>query len=115
MIRACEAGTLPLRAGQLLDGMMRQGLLPDGITYTALISAGGKGTPPQRALQRVEAMLHHGLLPDGITYSALVGACGKGTQPQRVLNSLRPCGTKASRQTGSFRRLGQCFAKGENP
>ena len=104
-----------MRAGQLLDGMMRQGLLPDGITYTALISAGGKGTPPQRALQRVEAMFHQGLLPDGITYSALVGACGKGTQPQRVLNSLRQCGTKASRQTGSFHRLGQCFAKGENP
>ena len=76
----------PQRALHLLEAMLHQGLLPDGIPYDALISACGKGTQPQRALQLLEAMMHHGLLPDGITYSALVSACGKGAQPQSALH-----------------------------
>ena len=73
-----ERGTQPRGALQLLEAMLHQGLLPDGITYTALDSACGQGTQPQRALQLLEAMLHHGLLPDGIPYNACVSACGKG-------------------------------------
>ena len=65
--------------------MLHQGLLPDVITYNALISACEKGALPQRALQLLEAMLHQGLLPDGITYIALVSAYEKGALQQRAL------------------------------
>ena len=57
---------------------MRQGLLPNVITYSALISACEKDALPQRALQLLETMLHQGLLPEVITYSALISACEKG-------------------------------------
>ena len=51
--------------------MLRQGLLHNVITCSALISACGKGTQQQGALQIFE--------PDGIAYNALISACGKGT------------------------------------
>ena len=79
--------------------MRHQGLLPDVITYNALISACEKGTLSERALQLLETMLHQGLLPDVITYNALISACEKGTLPQRALEIFRQCCTKASRQT----------------
>ena len=65
--------------------MLPQGLLPDVITYCAVISACEKATLPQRALEIVEAMLHQGLLPKVITYSALISACGTGTQPPSAM------------------------------
>ena len=48
--------------------MPHQGLLPDGITYSALVWACEKGTQPQRALTSWEggAMLRPGLLPDKV-------------------------------------------------
>ena len=46
-----KRGTLPQRALQLLEAMLHQGLLPDVVTYNALISACEKGTLPQRATQ----------------------------------------------------------------
>ena len=64
--------------------MLHQGLLPDGITYIALVSACEKGALRQRAPEALEAMLHQGLLPAGITYSTLVSACEKGAMQQRA-------------------------------
>ena len=58
--------------------MLNQGILPDGITYNALVSACGNGRELQRALQLTETMLHQGILPDGIPYSAWVSAAEKG-------------------------------------
>ena len=75
---------------QLLEAMLHQGLPPDVITPSALVSACAKGALQQRALQLLEAMLHHGLLPDGITYNALVSACAKGALQQRAVSSWRP-------------------------
>ena len=82
--------------------MRHQGLLPNVITYNALISACEKGALPQRALQLLETMLHQGLLPDVITYNTLISAYEKGTFPQSALQLLetwKQCGTKASCQT----------------
>ena len=79
--------------------MLHQGLLPNVITYSALVSACEKGKLPQRALELLETLLHQGLLPEVITYSALISACEKGTLPQRALEIFRQCCTKASRQT----------------
>merc|ERR1712039_876525 len=58
--------------GELLETMLHQGLLPNVVTYNALISACEKGALPQRALQLFETMLHQDLLPDVITYNALI-------------------------------------------
>ena len=49
-----------------------QGVLPNVITYNALISAGEKGQQPGRALKIFEAMVQQGVVPDAITYNALV-------------------------------------------
>jgi len=65
--------------------MLHQGLLPNVLTYSALISACEKGALPQRALELLETMRHQGLLPNVITYSALISACEKGALPQRAL------------------------------
>ena len=42
---------LPQRALELFETMLHQGILPDVITYSALISACEKGALPQRALE----------------------------------------------------------------
>ena len=55
--------------------MQRQGLVPDVITYNALISACEKGKQPERALELFEAMQRQGLVPNVITYNALISAC----------------------------------------
>ena len=39
LISACEKGKQPERALELFEAMQRQGLVPDVITYNALISA----------------------------------------------------------------------------
>jgi pentatricopeptide repeat protein len=67
--------------------MQRQGVLPDVITYSALISACEKGKQPERALELFEAMQRQGVVPDVITYSALVSAC-EGSQQWELTSHL---------------------------
>ena len=52
--------------------MKWQGVVPNVITYSALISACEKGKQPERALELFEAMKRQGVVPDVITYSALI-------------------------------------------
>ena len=68
--------------------MRDQGLLPDVVTYNALISACEKGTLSPGALQLSETILHQGLLPDGLTYNALISACGMAQDPKRACKVL---------------------------
>ena len=68
--------------------MLRQGLLHDVITYSALSSACGKGTQQQGALQIFEAMRPIDLLPDGIAYNALAAPARNDSSPQRALQFL---------------------------
>jgi len=49
-------------------------LVPNVITYNALISACGKGKQPERALELFEAMQRQGLVPNVITSNALMCA-----------------------------------------
>ena len=58
--------------------MMRQGVIPDAITYSALISACEKGKQPEQALLVFASMEQQGVVPDEITYGALISACEKG-------------------------------------
>ena len=90
-----ERGVLPQRALQLLEAMLRQGLMPDGITYDALVSACETGVLQQRALELLEVMLHQGLLPDGIIYNALSVPARRVRCSREPLNSWRQCCTKA--------------------
>ena len=62
--------------------MKQQGLLPNVITYNALISACEKGKQPERALELFEAMQQRGVVPNVITYSALISVCEKANQPE---------------------------------
>ena len=51
----------------LLDEMLSQRLMPDGITYNAAISACEKGQKPQQALHLLQEILLRGLLPNVFT------------------------------------------------
>ena len=50
---------------------MQQGLVPNEITYNALISACEKGKQPEQALKVFEALMQQGVVPNEITYNAL--------------------------------------------
>ena len=52
--------------------MVQQGVVPDSVTYNALISSCEKGKQPERALQIFAATQLQGMMPDKITYSALI-------------------------------------------
>ena len=82
--------------------MSWQSVVPDVITYNALISACEKREQPERALEVFKGMSWKGVVPNVITYNALISACEKGEQPERALevfkggfqrNELAKCGT----------------------
>ena len=58
--------------------MQRLGVVPDAITYNALISACEKGKQPGRVLELFEAMQRQCVVPNAITYSTLISAYEKG-------------------------------------
>ena len=58
--------------------MQQQGIAPNIITYSALISACEKGKQPERALEIFDKMQQQGIVPNIITYNALISACEKG-------------------------------------
>ena len=65
--------------------MQRQGVVPDAITCSALVSTCEKCKKPERALKLFQAMRRQGMVPDAIACSALVSTCEKGKQPERAL------------------------------
>ena len=58
--------------------MQRQGVVPNVITYTSLISSCEKGQQPGRALELFEAMQRQGVVPDVIICTSLISTCEKG-------------------------------------
>ena len=58
--------------------MQRQGVVPDVITYNAVISACEKGKQAERALEVFKAMQWQCVVPNVITYNAVISACEKG-------------------------------------
>lgn len=60
-------------------------MVPNLITYSALISACEKGGKPEQALELFEAMLRRGVVPELITYNALISACEKGGKAEQAL------------------------------
>ena len=57
---------------------MQQGLVPDEITSSALISTCEKGKQPEQALKVFTSTQQQGVVHQVITYSALISACEKG-------------------------------------
>ena len=62
--------------------MEEQGVVPDSITYNALISACEKGEQFEKALAVFSALERQGVVPDAMTCNALLSACEKGSQPE---------------------------------
>ena len=58
--------------------MQRQGIKPDAITYSALISACETGADLKQAMHVFKIMQRQGISPDPIAYNALIRACEKG-------------------------------------
>ena len=69
--------------------MRNLGLVPNVITYSALISACETGQKAVRALELFHVMRGQGLVLNVITYTALISACEKGKELNRA---LMPCG-----------------------
>ena len=47
-------------------------MVPNVITYNAMISACEKGKQPERALELFDAMKQQSMVPDVMTYNALI-------------------------------------------
>ena len=75
LISACEKDKQPEQALKVFEALMQQGVVPDEITYNALM----------QALAIPERMLEHGVALTVITYDALIIACEKGTRAQQAL------------------------------
>ena len=60
-------------------------MVPNVITYSALISACEKGRQPEQALEVFKVMSWQGVVPNVITYSAWISACEKGEQLEQPL------------------------------
>ena len=55
---------------EVFKAMQQQGVAPDVITYSALISACEKGKQPEQAMEVFKAMQQQGVVPNVITYNA---------------------------------------------
>ena len=53
-------------------------MVPNAITYSALLSACAKGKQPKLALEMCAAAQWQGVVPHLITYNALISASEKG-------------------------------------
>ena len=51
MINACSKGKQPELAREMLKALRVQEVVPDAITYNAVINACGRGKQPERALE----------------------------------------------------------------
>ena len=69
--------------------MEQQGVVPNAITYSALISACENGKLPEQAVKAFEAMEQQGVMPNAITYNAFTSACEQVTQLEQAVKSSR--------------------------
>jgi len=69
--------------------MRRQGMVPDVITYSALISACERGKSPELAMEVFRSMQRQSAVPDIVIYSAFISSCGKAQQPKKALEAFK--------------------------
>ena len=58
------------------EAMLYQGLLPNVVTFCAVVSECRKSMMPLKVLQPFDEMQQHGLEPIGITYAAVTSPGG---------------------------------------
>lgn len=56
-------------------------MLPNVITYSALISACEKGDWPKLAMEFFGTLTQQGVVPDVVAYSAVISACERANRP----------------------------------
>ena len=66
--------------------MLRQGIKPNFVTYSALTSACEKGQDLIKAVRLFEDVRRQGIKPTFVTYSTLTSTCEKG---QDLIQALR--------------------------
>ena len=81
-ISACEKGTMPEMALDLLKEMEHKGLEPDVITYTVAISACEKGKMPEKVLDLLKEMEQRGLEPNVMSRRRKGGGIRTSRQPE---------------------------------
>ena len=72
---------------RVFEAMQQQGVVPNAVTCSAVMSAQDKGEQPERALQFFDMMKKSAILADVIIYNTLITAtataiaCKKSMQP----------------------------------
>ncbi len=92
----------------------RQGLKPNVITYSSLVSACSKGMETEKALEVCANLKHSGLQPDVITLNALISACSKKNEKEKALEvfvDMKQSGLKPNVIT--YHAVVSACAKGE--
>ena len=74
------------RALGLLAVMQQTAVLPDGISYSAVISACEEGRQRQQALGFLAVMQQSAVLPNVVSLSTVISACGNDQQWQQALD-----------------------------
>jgi len=69
----------------MFQALPQRGLLPDVVTYSAVVNACEKGHQPGRALEVFQAMQRQSVVMDVITYTVLISACQKGRHLEKAL------------------------------
>jgi len=64
----------------MFQAMRRRGVMPQLITYSALISTSEKGKHPTRALDVFQAMQRHSHVPDATSLESLIPSCSASCQ-----------------------------------
>ena len=69
----------------MFHAMQRQDVVPNVITYSALISACEKGKQPETTMAMFYAIQRQDVVPDIMTYGALISTCQRGKQPNQAV------------------------------
>ena len=94
-------------------GRWTKGLVPNAITYSALIGACAEGDKAARALEPFQEIVDRGLVPRVITYSALSVPSQGATRQHGPWSSSRRCGPRLGAQRHHIQRLDLGRAEGD--
>jgi pentatricopeptide repeat protein len=100
------------QALHLFEHMQLHGVVPDVITYNALMNSCAKGKQLKHAQKVFQAMQRQGVVPNVIAYDTLISACEKGAQPERALELFEAMQRQGVVPNVNLQRLDQCLRKG---
>eukprot|EP00747_Dinoflagellata_sp_TGD_P103088 gnl/TRDRNA2_/TRDRNA2_168856_c1_seq2.p1 gnl/TRDRNA2_/TRDRNA2_168856_c1~~gnl/TRDRNA2_/TRDRNA2_168856_c1_seq2.p1 ORF type:complete len:485 (+),score=87.46 gnl/TRDRNA2_/TRDRNA2_168856_c1_seq2:121-1575(+) len=103
-------------AFKALDKMEAEGLIPNIITYNALINACEKCKNGEKALEVLKLMKYKGLQPNVITYNTAISALGKGKKPAEAIELFEEMTKKSVEPTRiTYNSVISACEKGEMP